>query len=134
MSGCIKHLPLQEVSVSGTVETDFVGPALVLDSGVVATTPGTPQTIISETVPVGETWRLRRYRFVSRAYATFRATIDGTEFESGKTSPTNPDLGDNILIWAIATEGQVIEVEFDQPTGPGNPITETEARLYYTKE
>lgn len=128
MSDCVKILPI----FSGDVTTEFAGPALVLNSGRIATTPGSQQTLIDVTVPAGETWRIRRYRFISRAYALFSAVADGVEFEAGKTSPASPDLGDNIINYQDYPAGSNIKVLFDQESN--GPVSETEARLYYTVE
>lgn len=116
--------------VTGALVVEEPGPALSLKSGEVSTTPGTTQTLISEVVPPGKTWRIRGVEVVSRAYGAFTATIATASFKVGKTGPAEPTVMMPCRPYEIAEAGQVVALDFLQAQGPVVPV---EARIYYTE-
>lgn len=130
VSGCGGGpVPVSIDAGSITVQVDEAGPALWLAGGGTST-PGTPQTFISAVVPVGKEWRLRQVDVRSRAHATFSATVDSVEFDSGRTGPADANVSDELAIWVKASAGQTVALVYDQPLVPPVPV---EARILYTE-
>lgn len=124
--------PVTQISMSESgnpLVVEPVGPALRLDGGELATTPGTVQDLLVFTVPASTTWRLRNLEVISRAYGFFDLLIGGVSVKDGKTGPAQPTVIMPISPYLEATAGQEVKVTFKQESGPIVPV---EARIYYT--
>lgn len=64
---------------------------IFLDSPSNATTPGIPQDLISDVIPVGKIRFLSQVIVVCRAEGSFVVTADGAIIGEGKTGPANPN-------------------------------------------
>lgn len=92
-----------------------------------ATTPGTEQTLISETVPAGTIRELSRITTVCRQEATGQIKVDGALIGSFRTGPAVPS---GVFEWIPrypVSAGQEIEVLFTARTGA--PISTVDCHL-----
>jgi len=77
------------------------------------TTPGTEQTIISETVPTGKIWHLIETDMMCRAFGSFKIEVAGTRVGSGRTgSHDNPMQKYTWNPYYDATAGQIVVVKY----------------------
>jgi hypothetical protein len=74
-------------------------------------------------------WKLRRVIVVSRAYAAFSLSVNGSEVEAGKTGPAEPTVNIQLKPWILANAGDTVELSYNQPDGPALDVT---ARIFYT--
>lgn len=118
------------VTIPDPVNIEFPGPGLFYEfSG--ASTPGTPQTLISQVIPPGVLIKLRRVEVVSRAYSEFTVLAGVAVIKEGKTSPDETTVSLPFDPWHPSVNPEVIQVKYSQIDGPAIPIR---ARLYYTQE
>lgn len=99
-----------------------------------STTPGTEQTLISETVPAGKTWNVILAGALTRMTGRWRLLVDGTLEGSGYTGPGgNNELFDyrGGVLEAAATK--VVEVKFLARSGSATG-SNVDAYLHITEE
>jgi len=91
------------------------------------TTPGTLQTLVNETVPVGKSIALKSVRITSRQHVTYEILIDSQVVGSGRIGSGN--LNDDFVfnIERSASAGSVIKVEI--LSNSGRPATDVECYL-----
>lgn len=80
---------IQDVRVVGNVAIGEPGEPVFADYAGTST-PGTEQTLISYTVPVGKTLNLLAVYVISRQESSFRIEGDSALIGSGRTGPANP--------------------------------------------
>lgn len=78
------------------------------------TTPGSEQTLLSETVPVGVTRNLLQVVVVCRMEGSFLITANGQAIGSGRTSGSTPNVVFGFNPWRPIPEGQEIAITFCQ--------------------
>lgn len=75
-------------------------------------TPGTIQVLIDYQVPSGSIVNLRQVSVISRAYGSFKVTLDGKKIGSGKTNPIENNAP---FFWSAGypcTGGQQVVVSY----------------------
>lgn len=107
---------IQATPISGGFETAEGTPYQKNFSG--ATSQIAAVVMFTETVPLGETWRLRRVSSHARTYGVTTILVNG--ILSGKiiSSPTNENGIYDFLPYIAANSGQIISIEFLQSHGP----------------
>lgn len=82
--------------------------------------PGPIDVLLSETVPVGETWRIHYGEVACRAYTRWRLELDGARIGGGVTGPAREHDRAAMPGYVEASAGQVIEVRYTYASGPSN--------------
>lgn len=118
------------VSLVSSVNVEYPGPALHFEFNGTST-PGTPQTLITQVVTLGYLWKLRRIEMISRAYSDFRVLLNADIVKTGKTSPAESTVSLPFDPWISLINPSTVSIVYDQVDGPVLDIT---ARLYYTQE
>lgn len=95
------------------------------------TTPGTPETLITEVVPASTTRKISKVVVSSTKLGKFDIKIDSTIIGSGRTGPSNMNAEFTFSPAISATATQTITVEFNQLRGPA---TDVEAYLMANDE
>lgn len=96
------------------------------------TTPGAEQILISETVPVGELWRLAQTHVSTVNDGVMRVRVDGDLVASARTAPGNPNAPFSWSIKRPILAGGAIELAFE--AYGDQPLADLEAYLVVSKE
>lgn len=101
-----------------TIEQDFGVPAPLRTSPSLVTTPGSTVDIITSTVPVGKTWRLRSLVGACRAHGYYEVWVGSTRVSRLNSGPAteNPRFPFDPYDQAIA--GDQVKVKYTQSHGP----------------
>lgn len=113
----------------GVIPVSFseAGDPVHLSSGVVVSTPGTSQDLITSTVPIAKVRKLTQATVVCRQHGFYRVTLDGAIIGSGRTGPAN---NKDSFTWSPrlnASAGQIMKVTFTALTG--SSVSDVEAYL-----
>jgi hypothetical protein len=126
----------------GNKDTESIPVRVVSGSGVaksfpvtIATTPGTEQTVITETVPVGKKWTLVSLQGVSNFATTYRSFLDDTPdvlIGSTRTGPGKPSARFEFDDTQKLSSGATVLVKLK--AGAWTPIVDAEVYLHYLEE
>ncbi len=105
---------------------DLLGNAKFVDVQTV-TTPGTLQTLWSETVPVNHVYNLIILDVVCRQEGSYTLSMAGAVIASGRTGPGQANIKFSWYPFRQAIAGQLIELKFLGMAG--KPIVGVEAYL-----
>lgn len=122
------HSKLDDViaGLGGSTGTPFHA----VDQRTVAT-PGTPEDLISVTVPASTTRKISKVIVSCNKSGKFEVKINAIVIGSGRTGPGNTNVEFNWLPTRSAVATDVIKVTFNQLRGPA---TDVEAYLMATDE
>lgn len=107
---------IQDVRVVGNVAIGEPGDPIFQDFAGTST-PGTEQTAISYTVPIGKTLNLLAIYVISRQESSFKIEGDSALIGSGRTGPANPIGLFEYRIARSFTSGKIINIKISVRAG-----------------
>lgn len=110
----------------GKASLELQGSRLIV-SATGVTTPGTLQTLISYTVPVGYRLNILGVRVTCSISLFWKYTVNASQNASGRCHPGNPNDDYTFLPADDATAGDVIEVILD--VGSDRPASDVESYI-----
>lgn len=88
-----------------------------------STTPSGSVTLISQFVPVGKKWRIRRFEGQCRGYGYFSIFINSDKISKSFSSPANENPFFEWSPYRVADSLDLVEVVYNQGNGPVLDLT-----------
>lgn len=127
-------------SIGWPVNLTLSGITIDILGGPPATMEGDPGHTVADgnpvatgTVPVGKQWKFYYARCVCRNVGFLQVNVDGAEKARLDTSAaeSNPQVGGGVAPFAIATQGQVVTLDYTNTHGPA--VNDLAASLTYVE-
>lgn len=115
--------------VGGSIAAEIAGDPLSFREKIL--TDGTLQTLITQTVPAGKLWKIRKIFISARCYGEFYLTSNGVIIAEGKTSPIENNIPFSLAPYMKLEENLTVEISFKSNFGPQLDVL---AFLYVTEE
>lgn len=114
----LTHQKLDQVisALGGDTGTPF------FSSNQTVTTPGSEQTLLSETVGVGDTLILKAVRLSCRRQITYKILVDSVVIGSGRIGPGKLNDDFTFLVENAIAAGSTIEVKATALSGPVSDV------------
>lgn len=114
-----------------TIEQDFGTPTPLRSDPSEQTVPSSTITLITASVPVGKTWRIRRLECQCRAFGFFEVFVDSLRI--AKVNSDAACQNGNFIFdpYDVAIAGEVIEVKYTETHGPAVDVS---AVLFTTEQ